>query len=122
MQEIFINLKRFDVPKSLGGICPVENPKQWIENITDQSVKLGIGNLEDINVTYLLPEALIIPAIEKLSTYPEKQTSSINIGCQGVSGKRKTRRQLRCLHHQPTGSRRQKHGMYLVHHRAFRRA
>ena len=84
MIEIFINLKRFDVPKSLGGICPVENPKQWIENITDQSVKLGIGNLEDINVTYLLPEALIIPAIEKLSTYPEKQTSSINIGCQGV--------------------------------------
>lgn len=84
MIEIFINLKRFDVPKSLGGICPVEDPKQWIENIMDQSVKLGIGSLKGINVTYLLPEALIIPAVEKLSIYPHEQTSNINIGCQGV--------------------------------------
>lgn len=84
MCDIFINLKRFDVPKSLGGICPIENPKTWTENIIDQSVKLGLGNLKNINVIYLLPEALIISAIEKLSTYPEKQTSSIKIGCQGV--------------------------------------
>ncbi len=84
MTEIFINLKRFDVPKSLGGICPVENPKIWIESIIDESVKLGLGNLEDVNVTYLLPEALIIPAVEKLSAYPKEQTLNINIGCQGV--------------------------------------
>ncbi|HHY41782.1 MAG TPA: triosephosphate isomerase [Thermoanaerobacterales bacterium] len=84
MIQIFVNLKRFDIPKSLGGICPVENPKQWIENIMEQSVKLGIGRLKDINVTYLLPEALIISAIEKLSCYPEEQTFSISIGCQGV--------------------------------------
>lgn len=84
MTEIFINLKRFDVPKSLGGICPIENPKTWIENIMDESVKIGIGGLEGINVNYLLPEALIIPAIERLSVYPGKQTSNINIGCQGV--------------------------------------
>ncbi|MDD4570122.1 MAG: triose-phosphate isomerase [Tepidanaerobacteraceae bacterium] len=84
MQEIFINLKRFDVPKILGGLCPVENPKYWIEKIIDESVELGIGSLESINVTYLLPEALIIPAIERLSAYPEKQTSNISIGCQGV--------------------------------------
>lgn len=84
MTDIFINLKRFDVPKSLGGICPIENPKTWAENIIDESVKLGIGSLENINVTYLFPESLIIPAIEKLSTYPKEQTLSINIGCQGV--------------------------------------
>jgi len=84
MQEIFVNLKRFDVPKKLGGICPVENPKEWIQNVVMESVELGLGSLEDINVTYLLPEALIIPAIEKLSTYPKEQILSINIGCQGV--------------------------------------
>lgn len=84
MTEIFVNLKRFDVPKSLGGICPMENPKTWIEDIIDQTVTLNIGSLENITITYLLPEALIIPAIEKLATYPKKQTSNIFIGCQGV--------------------------------------
>lgn len=84
MTEIFVNLKRFDVPKSLGGICALDNPKHWIEKIIDESVELGIGSLENVNITYLLPEALIIPAIEKLSCYPEEQTFSISIGCQGV--------------------------------------
>lgn len=84
MCYIFINLKRFDVPKSLGGICPTEDPKTWIENIISKSVDLGLGSLEDIKITYLLPEALIIPAIEKLSTYSKDRTSGINIGCQGV--------------------------------------
>lgn len=84
MIEIFINLKRFDVPKNLGGICPIENPKVWIKSIMKQSVKLGLGSLKDINITYLIPEALIISAIEELSTYPKGQTTGINVGCQGV--------------------------------------
>lgn len=84
MQQIFVNLKRFDVPKSMGGICPVENPKQWIEDVMAKSVELGIGQFEDIKVVYLLPEALIIPAKDKLSSYPKDKVSSIGIGCQGV--------------------------------------
>ena len=84
MREIFVNLKRFDVPKSLGGICPFDNPKDWIEWVVDESVKYGLGKLEDIRLTYLLPEALLIPAIEKLASYPVEETSNLNIGCQGI--------------------------------------
>ena len=38
MAEIFVNLKRFDVPKSMGGICPFEDPQRWIENLLKQPV------------------------------------------------------------------------------------
>ncbi|MCD2502038.1 triose-phosphate isomerase [Clostridium sp. NSJ-145] len=84
MREIFVNLKRFDVPKELGGICKVDNPKAWIENIVDKSVELGLGTLEDIIVVYMLPESYIIPAIERLKRYPAKRTRTLAIGVQGV--------------------------------------
>lgn len=84
MKEIYINLKRFDIPRSKGGICQKDNPKAWVEWIIEESVKNNLGKLEGIKVTYLLPEALLLPAIEKLSTYKEEETKKINIGCQGV--------------------------------------
>lgn len=84
MREIFVNLKRFDVSKSIGGLCPIDSPKQWIEDVMKESVESGIGNLEGMNVTYLLPESLIITAKEILAEYTADETASINIGCQGV--------------------------------------
>ena len=84
MKQIFVNLKRFDVPKKLGGICNLDNSKKWIEWVMDESIKLGLGKLKGIEVTYLLPEALIIPATEKINTYSEDERETINIGCQGV--------------------------------------
>jgi triosephosphate isomerase len=84
MVEIFVNLKRFDVPKSLGGICLNDNPQEWIESVIDDSVKFGLGTLENTRVTYLLPEALLISAINRLSSYPAETVQTINIGSQGV--------------------------------------
>lgn len=84
MREIFINLKRFDVPKELGGVCNIDDPKVWIEDIVDKSVELRLGELEDMMVVYMLPESYIIPAIERLKTYPEKRRRTLNIGVQGV--------------------------------------
>lgn len=84
MKEIFVNLKRFEVPKSLGGICPLDNPKKWIEWVMEESVKYGLGKLKDIRVTFLLPEALIISALEKLASYPADEVKNLYIGCQGV--------------------------------------
>ncbi len=84
MKQIFVNLKRFDVPREMGGVCPIANPKQWIEWIMDESIKNGLGNMKTLEVVYLLPEAYIIPAIERLRSYDEAQTESIHIGCQGV--------------------------------------
>lgn len=84
MVEIFVNLKRFDVPRTMGGVCPHANPKEWIEWVMHESVALGLGAIQDLNVTYLLPEGLIISANETLQKYPDKKTGSLQIGCQGV--------------------------------------
>lgn len=62
MKEIFVNLKRFDIPKSMGGICLIDDSKIWIEKIMNEAVESGIGKLDGINVTFLLPESLIITA------------------------------------------------------------
>jgi triosephosphate isomerase len=84
MVEIFVNLKRFDVPRSLGGICPNENPQDWIESVIDDSVQSGLGTLQNTRVTYLLPEALLLSAINRLSSHPAEAVQTINIGSQAV--------------------------------------
>lgn len=58
MKYIFVNLKRFDVPRSLGGICTQTDPNQWIGQIMKQS-----EDIDGVNLVYLLPEALILPAM-----------------------------------------------------------
>ena len=84
MKEIFVNLKRFDVPRELGGVCSSNHPKAWIENIIEKSIELGMGNLPNMQLVYMLPEALLIPAVEKLESYSEEQRRTLHIGVQGV--------------------------------------
>ena len=84
MTYIFVNLKRFDVPKNLGGICPVDDPQQWIESVIDESVQFGLGQLDGTMVTYLLPEALLISAMNRLKNHAAEATQTIEIGSQGV--------------------------------------
>jgi triosephosphate isomerase len=84
MKQIFVNLKRFDVAEEYGGICPMDNPKQWIEWVIDESVNNSLGQLYDIEVGYILPESLLIPAIDRLNSYTKEQTRGILIGSQGV--------------------------------------
>ena len=84
MQKIFVNLKRFDVPRSMGGVCPVDHPQEWIRWVMTESVKHGLGRLNGIEVTYLLPESLIPIGVEALAAFPEEETTGIQVGCQGV--------------------------------------
>ena len=84
MAFIGVNLKRFDVPRKLGGICQKENPREWIRWVITRSVENGLGRLEGFNIVYLLPEALILDAREALEGFPADETRSIRIGSQGV--------------------------------------
>lgn len=84
MIEIQINLKRFDVPRALGGICSFSNPQEWIESVIEDTIKYSLGNIKDLHITYFLPEALILSAINKLKTFHSEKTRGIDIGCQGV--------------------------------------
>lgn len=80
MKQIFINLKRFDIPKRFGGICPEDNPVVWIEGVMQKSIELGLHTSDQVSVVYFLPEALIATA---LGTTPSS-SKSLAIGCQGV--------------------------------------
>lgn len=40
--------------------------------------------MKDVKVTYFLPEALIVPALEELHSLPEENRGDFQIGCQGV--------------------------------------
>lgn len=84
MSRIFVNLKRFDVPRHLGGICPKDDPKDWIEETIRKSIELGLGSTTDSQVVYFLPESLILPAIHALQVFPESERRNLRIGCQGV--------------------------------------
>lgn len=84
MKKIFVNLKRFEVSRKMGGICPMDNQIEWIEWIIDESMRLNIGNIENVLVSFLLPEALIPTAISKLKSYPEDKRKGLSLGCQSV--------------------------------------
>lgn len=84
MHQIFVNLKRFEVSKDRGGLCPVSDPVAWIESVMEETLAAGLGALEDTQLTYLLPEGLVSPAVRKLAAFPSAQRSRLAIGVQGV--------------------------------------
>jgi triosephosphate isomerase len=45
---------------------------------------LDLGQLDNVNVTYLLPESLLLSAINRLKNHLEQTIQRIDIGCQGV--------------------------------------
>jgi triosephosphate isomerase (TIM) len=84
MKEIYVNLKRFDVPKKWGGLCPDSEPISWIRKVIEETVELEMGSHHNLKLVYLLPEGLIPSANQALLSYPETDRSMLSIGCQGV--------------------------------------
>jgi triosephosphate isomerase len=84
MHHIFVNLKRFDVSKRLGGLCPLDDPVAWIESVMRDTVEYGLGRQENLALAYLLPEGLVSPALRALKGFPDAMTHRLQIGCQGV--------------------------------------
>ena len=84
MLEFGVNLKRFDVSTALGGICPRDDPAQWIEEIVDSCLSRGLGSLPDVRLRLFVPESLLPTASRKMAVYPEDVRRSISIGSQSV--------------------------------------
>ncbi len=80
MKHIFLNLKRFDIPKEYGGVNSISDIRNWgsyiVENIQEGLSKY---DKEEIEFVVYFPEAHLIPAINALS-----EDSSLKIGSQGV--------------------------------------
>lgn len=84
MPEIFVNLKRFEVSRKLGGLCPQDDPVAWIESVVEDTIESGLGREPGLRLVYLLPEGLVATAARRLGTYPTDERRAIQIGCQGV--------------------------------------
>lgn len=77
MKKIFINLKRFDVPRSMGGISFSDSILDYGKHVVNGLRYEYPESLSDLVV--FLPEAHIIPAITA-----HKPKDLLTIGCQGV--------------------------------------
>ena len=80
MKHIFLNLKRFDIPKEFGGVNAIAPIHQWgsyiVEN-TQEALKAYEG--EDVEFAMYFPEAHLIPAVNALC-----ENSPVQVGCQSV--------------------------------------
>lgn len=80
MKHIFLNLKRFDIPKEYGGVnslAPVAGWGSYIVSHTQEELKKYQGS--DVEFTMYLPEAHLISAVEALTS-----DSPVQVGCQSV--------------------------------------
>ncbi len=79
MKHLCLNLKRFDVPVSLGGVNRLSIPAFWAEGIVSGVKKELEGYLGAARFPMYFPEAHVVPAVKAASG-----SSVIEIGCQGV--------------------------------------
>lgn len=79
MKQIYVNLKRFDVPRELGGVNDLAPMNQWATYII-QGVQQEIKKYEkDAEFTFFFPEMHLMNALKTKEGSP-----SPIIGCQGV--------------------------------------
>lgn len=80
MKLIYVNLKRFDVPTSMGGVNSLADVEKWgsilIKNIREITAAYST---DDVRFTFFFPEAHLISAVQANTV-----GSNIHIGCQGV--------------------------------------
>ena len=80
MKHIFLNLKRFDIPKADGGvnsIAPIGAWGSYIVSNTQEELKKYEG--DDVEFAMYFPEAHLIPAVGALC-----DGSPVQVGCQSV--------------------------------------
>lgn len=82
--QIFVNLKRFDVPVSRGGICPSEDAASWIQSIITESVSFGLGSAGNCELVYILPESLFVSARTTLRQIEASKQAGLFLGTQTV--------------------------------------
>lgn len=80
MKHIFLNLKRFDIPKEYGGVNSIAPIHEWgsyiVSNIQERLKKYEKDGVE---FSIYFPEAHLIPAVQALC-----ENSPVKVGCQSV--------------------------------------
>jgi len=80
MKRIYLNLKRFDIPKESGGVNSIFPVREWGSGIVRHVQKpLQAYPANEAAFTVFFPEAHIISAVKA-----QYKNSPVRIGCQGV--------------------------------------
>lgn len=80
MKHIFLNLKRFDVPRKLGGVNGIAEIQDWGKTIVKNTQEaLRKYSREDVDFTMFFPELHLMEAMKAKS-----EDSPVEIGCQSV--------------------------------------
>ena len=80
MKHIFVNFKRFDVPKELGGVNSLAPMEVWAKTIVE-GVSEGLEQYKDSDTEFAMyfPEAHLLGAVAA-----QKEESLLAVGSQGV--------------------------------------
>ena len=78
MKHIYVNLKRFDIPKEYGGVNSLAPIQDWANTIVTK-VQDELSQYEDTEFAIFFPEAHLLPATSAL-----KANSPLHVGCQSV--------------------------------------
>ena len=79
MKHLCLNLKRFDVPVSLGGVNRLSAAEDWAETIISGTQKELEKYRGEARFPMYFPEAHLIPAVKAV-----EQNGVIEVGCQSV--------------------------------------
>lgn len=80
MKHIFLNLKRFDVPISYGGVNRIAPMQEWGSFIVESTQEaLRAYNPQEVEFVQYMPEAHLLSAVAARS-----ENSPVQIGCQSV--------------------------------------
>lgn len=78
MKHIYLNLKRFDIPREKGGVNSIAVPSEWgkyiVENTQDK-----LKEFKDVEFAMFFPEAHLIPAVSA-----KNNDSPVKVGTQGL--------------------------------------
>jgi len=80
MKHIYLNLKRFDIPREFGGVNSIAAPAEWGKYIVEQvQEELNRYPEEEAEFVMFMPEAHLIGAASAL-----QEGSCLKLGCQGL--------------------------------------
>lgn len=82
MKHIYLNLKRFDIPRQYGGVNDIADVKNWGPYIVEQTQEeLKAYDADQAEFVMYFPEAHLFGAVTACS-----EKSPVRVGCQGVLG------------------------------------
>ena len=80
MKHIYLNLKRFDIPREFGGVNSIAAPAEWGKYIVEHvQEELNRYPEEEAEFVMFMPEAHLIGAASAL-----QEGSCLKLGCQGL--------------------------------------